>query len=306
MDRLEKEAKSASNAKSHLGSGPFPMGVGLGSSARTKKWAPWKDLGFGGKLVRTTAQTGNLTVVLFGGALFLLLTWSLTTELFSRDSPTVLLNEAMDLIDDSEVIDLHLLRPFTFTHLPSASSSRRSSPVQSQVMRNPETGNEHLVMRFWIHGRGIDEQDTTGWWKARWRESKIWIKEAIRDMGADSPEAAAKSQGIEEAPKDSKTQPQGQGWIASIFGALKPSLPRQPISSLMKKTLPPPGTFKSGEGHVDFYRDPETGGYKMLTCTIDVPSGGRRSKQRAVIHWSDVTEVAREGILEGKNYRITF
>jgi import inner membrane translocase subunit TIM21 len=43
-------------------------------------------------------------VVVLGGALFVLLAYSLSTELFSRNSPTVLLNEAIDLIEDSEIV----------------------------------------------------------------------------------------------------------------------------------------------------------------------------------------------------------
>ena len=41
---------------------------------------------------------------MLGGALFVLLAYSLSTELFSRNSPTVLLNEAIDLIEDSEIV----------------------------------------------------------------------------------------------------------------------------------------------------------------------------------------------------------
>ena len=43
-------------------------------------------------------------MVVFGGALFVLLAYSLSTELFARNSPTVLLNEAIDLIEDSEIV----------------------------------------------------------------------------------------------------------------------------------------------------------------------------------------------------------
>lgn len=51
-----------------------------------------------------TAQTGNLAVVLVGGTLFVLMTIALTTELFSPNSPTVLLNEAIDMVEDSELV----------------------------------------------------------------------------------------------------------------------------------------------------------------------------------------------------------
>ncbi|KAJ9094196.1 hypothetical protein QFC19_008048 [Naganishia cerealis] len=41
--------------------GPFNLGVGLGSNIRTKDWKKWRELGLGGKVVRMTTQTGNLT-----------------------------------------------------------------------------------------------------------------------------------------------------------------------------------------------------------------------------------------------------
>lgn len=200
-------------------------------------------------------------------------------------------------------MDLHLLRPYSFTHLPSASSSRRSSPVQSQVVLNPETGNEHLVMRFWVHGRGMDEKDTTmGWIKARWREGKVWVKQAVRDMGGEPVDEQLE---VEKVTEQAVVKKEEQGWISAIFGALRPSLPKQNNLSTPKKNLPPPGTFTSGEGRVDFYRDPDSGTYKMLTLTVDVP-GTRKANQRAVLYWSGSTEVAKESILEGKSYRITF
>jgi hypothetical protein len=160
-------------------------------------------------------------------------------------------------------------------------------------------------MRFWVHGRGIDEDETTmGWINARWREGKVWIKQAVRDMGGDDIE------GTEEKPKVVETEKaaikkEEKGWISSIFGALRPSLPRQNNLSTPLKNLPPAGTFTSGEGRVDFYRDPESGTYKMLTLTVDVP-GTRKANQRAVLFWSGSEQVAQESILEGKNYKITF
>jgi import inner membrane translocase subunit TIM21 len=199
-------------------------------------------------------------------------------------------------------MELHLLRPYSFTHLPSPSSSRRSSPVQSQVVRNPETGNEHLVMRFWIHGRRMDEDETTmGWINARWREGKVWVRQVDGSNGE-------RERGEENRVTTSSASApvkEERGWISSLFGALRPSLPRQTNLSTPLKNLPPPGTFTSGEGRVDFYRNPENGTYEMLTLTVDVP-GTRKANQRAVLYWSESERVAKESILEGKSYRITF
>lgn len=101
--------------------GPFPLGVG--PNGRRKTWKSWSDLNIGGKrkhrscnskasrlkritVVRTTQQTGNLTVIFFGGALFVVLTFALTTELFAKNSPSVLYSHAIDMIRGSNAVRL--------------------------------------------------------------------------------------------------------------------------------------------------------------------------------------------------------
>ena len=51
--------------------------------------------------MRATARTTNLTVILFGAGLTTVLIYALTSELFSRNSPTVLYNEACERIKSS-------------------------------------------------------------------------------------------------------------------------------------------------------------------------------------------------------------
>ena len=47
-------------------------------------------------------QTGNLTVILVGGTLFVILAFALTTELFAKNSPSVLYSAAVDMIRTSD------------------------------------------------------------------------------------------------------------------------------------------------------------------------------------------------------------
>lgn len=56
------------------------------------------------KVARTTRQTGNLTVILVGGGLFVILAFALTTELFAKNSPSVLYSQAVDMIRDSNAV----------------------------------------------------------------------------------------------------------------------------------------------------------------------------------------------------------
>lgn len=53
------------------------------------------------KVMRTTARTTNLTVILLGAGLSALLIYSLTSELFSKNSPTVLYGDACERIKAS-------------------------------------------------------------------------------------------------------------------------------------------------------------------------------------------------------------
>ncbi|KAK4683614.1 hypothetical protein P7C73_g6624, partial [Tremellales sp. Uapishka_1] len=112
LNRLEAESRrtsSTSNLRGQDTVGPFPLGVG--ASGRNKTWKSWSELGVGGKVARTTAQTGNLTVILIGGTLFVVLTFALTTELFAKNSPSVLYSQAVDMIRASDAVRNSYSRP---------------------------------------------------------------------------------------------------------------------------------------------------------------------------------------------------
>jgi len=55
---------------------------------------------------RTVKQSANLGIILLGGGLFVVLTLSLTTELFAKNSPSVLYSQAVDLIRSSDAVSL--------------------------------------------------------------------------------------------------------------------------------------------------------------------------------------------------------
>jgi import inner membrane translocase subunit TIM21 len=57
-----------------------------------------------------TRQTGNLSVILVGGTLFVVLAFALTTELFAKNSPSVLYSRAVDIIRDSDAVRVTHLR----------------------------------------------------------------------------------------------------------------------------------------------------------------------------------------------------
>ena len=57
--------------------------------------------GFVYTVLRTTERTTNLTVILFGAGLSAVLIYCLTSELFSKNSPTVLYGDACERIKAS-------------------------------------------------------------------------------------------------------------------------------------------------------------------------------------------------------------
>lgn len=157
----------------------------------------------------------------------------------------------------------HLLKPYSFTHSPSSSgTTRHSSPIQMQHTRHPQTQNEHLIMRFWVHGRGIDEVETLGFLKQPLRDLKGWagiqyenlMEQYLMDR-LDENVQDATSSGRSDAPPGVQQQ-QESGWFGGLFGALKPSIQGSPRggSSSGKRALPPAGTYTSGEARADFVK----------------------------------------------------
>lgn len=80
--------------------GPFQLGVDR-NGVKPKKWS---DLSAGGKVLRGTARTSNLTVILVGGAFSCILAYALATELFAKNSPTKLYDDACERIKKSEAV----------------------------------------------------------------------------------------------------------------------------------------------------------------------------------------------------------
>jgi import inner membrane translocase subunit TIM21 len=107
--------------------GPFQWGMVQPTIDHGEKVAKWKELSTKGKsafasrfeagimfiacsstVMRTTERTTNLTVILLGAGLSALLIYSLTTELFSKNSSTVLYNQACERIKASPRVRLEV------------------------------------------------------------------------------------------------------------------------------------------------------------------------------------------------------
>jgi len=132
--------------------GPFVLGVppSQQSAENVKKWS---QLSPGGKAVRTASRTGNLVVILFGAGFSALLLYALTSELFSKNSPTVLYKDACKLIETSPRVSRHLHGPLTFhNNPPSAVRPRHRNRHVSSYIRSDKSGREHMFLHFYIQG----------------------------------------------------------------------------------------------------------------------------------------------------------
>ncbi|WVO13284.1 hypothetical protein L204_100897 [Cryptococcus depauperatus] len=284
--------KSGTSSATQDTVGPFPLGVG--PTGRRKTWQKWSQLGLGGKVVRTTRQTGNLAVILFGGALFVVLTIALTTELFAKNSPSVLYSRAIDMIRASGSLDGYLLHPLTFTHSPHSSAPIRGTPsITHTFIRHPTSGREHLVISFWVHGRGKDEKEPLGWVRISWNGVVDWGRKTLKDAGmvgsVEALESNVEEIEEEEAPK--------AGLLSQWFGGLN-LRGTNPTANKAKEVLPP-GTYTVGEARGEYFKD-ESGHFTLLSLIVDIPSSKVAFPGRVVIYQSPEAET--EGLL-GKHIR---
>ncbi|WWC87883.1 uncharacterized protein L201_002781 [Kwoniella dendrophila CBS 6074] len=283
--------------------GPFPLGVG--ASGRRKTWRSWRELGIGGKLVRTTQQTGNLAVILIGGTLFVILTLSLTTELFAKNSPSVLYSKAIDMIRDSDALNPHLLPPLKFTHTPNSSAPvRGSSPIPHTFIKNPKSNRDHMLLTFWIHGRSKDEPESLGWLKSFYKDLEGYGRKGLIAAGLineNEMETINQISLFNDNKKEAEIPIQHeQGTLSKWFGGFTSSLRSSALgsSSSAKKDslrgLPPPGTYTVGECRAEYVKN-ASGQYTLLSLAVDIPSSRAAYPSRAVIYQSP--EAATEGLI---------
>jgi hypothetical protein len=122
------DTKQRGNPRVHDSVGPFQLGVSqaaLRNGERVKKWSELSTKGKGElhsarfvlslnlflTVARTATRTSNLTVILLGAGLSALLVYSLTSELFSKNSPTVLYGDACDRIKASPKVSEFAVLP---------------------------------------------------------------------------------------------------------------------------------------------------------------------------------------------------
>lgn len=287
--------------------GPFPMGIapGAGQDASVKSW---KQLSASGKVVRATARTSNFAVIALGASLTALLVYALSSELFSRNSPTVLYNVAIGKIEDCEELAKHLRAPYKFrTNPPSAQLPRHRNRSVSSLNATDAQGREHLLLTFYIQAASEDASelnDESYWsrtvdWTSRTTaqlsatslsEAQEWVKSSFLAFVASSQRILAVLVGVAipsvpapapPPPKEHKpVEPSvSNGWgFAGMFSGIRTTRP----SETTPKDLEPRYDHTHGEVHADLIRD-ESGNFVFRYLFVDLPNSRVRNPKRIYV-----------------------
>jgi import inner membrane translocase subunit TIM21 len=111
------------------------------------------------------------------------LVYALATELFAKNSPTVIYGESCDRIRSSPELARHLIAPYKFHNNPPSSSNspprHRNRQIASQVAVD-SVGREHLFLHFYIDSAAPNAAAKSSWldveWNFSYEEAVHWAK----------------------------------------------------------------------------------------------------------------------------------
>ncbi|KDN44686.1 hypothetical protein K437DRAFT_236366 [Tilletiaria anomala UBC 951] len=339
-----RDAAEAALRGSRSGVGPISLGM-MGDTASTMPGRPsrldtwtgdgkeWKDLSGGQKVARTTIFSGRLVFVTGGVALTLVLAYALATELLARNSPTVVYGDACKLVENNPEVKQHLLPPFTFhtsyaTFAPSDSITsplpsrrHRNRTVSAAVMRDSRTGDDLMLVRFFVGARDKDK-DLSLWQQTRQGviDGTLWCRERAEILWEDLAERWNESGAAGHTPDEQLARrggwallsgtvdKEGQGTLN--YANAKLSSNDKPSGGIVASTgralsgflgsfvgltrgqgdavrtaasaKHEPGTWSSGEVHGELHKD-ENGVFQFKRLFIDIPSSSSVVRKRVWI-----------------------
>ncbi|KDQ20646.1 hypothetical protein BOTBODRAFT_169375 [Botryobasidium botryosum FD-172 SS1] len=299
LDRLAARKGSNSSSEPTDSVGPFQLGMSSRSRANDPKFKKWDDLTAGGKVLRTTARTSNLTVILLGAGFSAVLAWALATELFAKNSPTVLYSDACERIKSSPVVTAHLPGSLSFqTTAPSPLAPRhRNRHVQSHLALD-SAGVEHLLLHFYVTSSPVAPPSTSwfeGWeWEWEWYDVERYARHKARETWDAARKAVAYISGTPLPPTASTTQvptpatrvaeqkQSTEGWsLLGMFKGLKGGKGKGKDEVGVARVNGVVGDC--GEVHVDFVKDPVSGEFKYRYLLLDIPSSKVRNPYRIFV-----------------------
>ncbi|KZT74874.1 hypothetical protein DAEQUDRAFT_659963 [Daedalea quercina L-15889] len=294
--------------------GPFQLGLippTPRGGGNTKKWS---ELSTAGKVARTTARTTNLAVILVGAGLSAVLIYALTSELFSKNSATVLYGQACNKIKASPALARYLQGPLVFHNNPPslARPRHRNHHVSSQVVVD-STGKEHMLLHFYLQARppgskpydeGSEDAsytDKAAAWvkrtastvsdltvdelvekaKARVKTTTDSAKELFRFLSGDPLPQPQQDQPVKEQAIAEKEE---KGWTSSFTGLFS-GLRGTSKGSTESRDTTDGNTYAEGEAHADLILD-DDGYYKFRYLFVDVPNSRSWSSKRIFIERS--------------------
>ncbi|KAJ3513557.1 hypothetical protein NLJ89_g2879 [Agrocybe chaxingu] len=293
----ESVGASKGSEPKHDHVGPFQLGLSQSALRKGEKIPKWSELSTRGKVMRTTARTTNLGVILLGAGLSALLIYSLTSELFSKNSPTVLYGDACERIKQSSKIAKYLNAPLTFHNNPPSlvRPRHRNRHVTSKVMVDT-FGQEHMIMTFYVQGRPEGEappsddsylQVASTWFQDKaavlsdlsFDEAVEWSKESAQNIWDKSLRAFKYLSGAPLPPPplpplqtsdnlDAAKKQGGSAWrFAGIFSSLR-SHKGPTAESTARHT---DRHFTEGEVHADLVKN-QDGYFVFRYLLVDIPS----------------------------------
>ncbi|KAH9853057.1 TIM21-domain-containing protein [Lenzites betulinus] len=305
LDQRQRSARREDSA------GPFQLGITPPRPGEVAPEKKWSELSAGGKVMRTTARTTNLAVILAGAGLSIVLIYALTSELFSRNSPTVLYNKACGLIKDSPLVHQYLQEPIVFhNHPPTVSRPRhRNHYVSSQIFVDSQ-GREHMLLNFYVQGRAPGsgpapaaadddffsratqtvQEKVTALHSMSWEEAKEDVEkraERVLDMGRGvfrflSGEEVAKSKPPPMPVQEHKQEQEKRGWLASVTGLFSDIKGSSRNSSGSASDAWNGPAFTEGEVHADLVMN-DQGYYDFRYLLIDMPNSNLRNPRRIFV-----------------------
>ncbi|KAJ7596678.1 TIM21-domain-containing protein [Mycena floridula] len=295
------DTNSSARPASRQSVGPFQLGISQSSFGKAQPVKKWSELSAGGKIKRSAASSTNLTVILLGAGLSAVLVYCLTSELFSKNSPTVLHSRACDRISESPQVAKYLYGPLTFhNNPPSAVRPRhRNHHVTSQIMVD-SSGREHMILNFYVQGASelvsesyldsatrwtqsaaerisdITWDEVVGWSEAKlsqtWQESKRVFRYLI-----GSPITSSTSDSYGHGPET--IQKPAETSFLGMFSSLKGS---RATSAAEARTEAESRGFTDGEVHADFIRN-DQGYFVIRYILIDLPNSRSRNSVRVFV-----------------------